>query len=95
MDSLDFQKDLISNQYQMMCEAVAHDIVFNTGDTYPFDFPEQVAKDTIKYIKESHFLSDFEKTVRDYFTMNNLELNYKTIADDITKYCNKLNENLI
>lgn len=71
----------IEQLYLIMCEAVADDL--KNDD---FDMIGDFAKQTIENIKIQNFLSDFEKTVRDYFNDRNMPLNYETLASDIGKF---------
>lgn len=71
----------IEQLYLIMCEAVADDL--KNDD---FDMVGDFAKQTIENIKTQNFLSDFEKTVRDYFKDRNMPLNYETLASDIGKF---------
>lgn len=71
----------IESLYQTMCEAVAEDLK-DIDDLALGDF----AKETIQAIQNQQFLSDFEKTVRDYFKEKKLALVYETLASDIGKF---------
>lgn len=75
----------IEKYYNEMCESVAYDIKNNSdGDVY--ELAEGTAKNAIESIKKESFLSDFEKTVRDYFNEKKLTLCYETLESDIIKY---------
>ena len=74
----------INKQYWDMCEAVAYEVKENTLD---YDmYVDDLAQDTVKAIKTQNCISDFEKTVRDYFKENELELNCEKLAEDIKKF---------
>ena len=83
MKRLKYASD-IEKLYLLMCEAVAEEIKENTKDYE--GYCDTLVKDTIKAIETQQFLSDFEKTVRDYFKDKNIPLNYKTLFDDINKF---------
>ena len=70
----------IEKFYLTMCEAVAEDL--KNENIIVEDF----AKQTIENIEKQNFLSDFEKTVRDYFKDKNIPLNYEKLAIDIDKF---------
>jgi len=74
----------IEKLYLTMCEAVAEEIKENSDDYN--GYCDCLAQDTIKAIKNQQFLSDFEKTVRDYFKEKNMPLNYETLVNDIDKF---------
>lgn len=73
----------IEKQYFVMCEAVAYDIV-NDPDIN-IDVHE-LAVETINAIGTQYFLSDFEKTVRDYFREKNMPLDSTILFNDISKF---------
>lgn len=74
----------VEQLYLIVCEAVAEEIKENTKDYE--GYCDTLVKDTIKAIETQNFLSDFEKTVRDYFKDRNMPLNYETLASDIGKF---------
>lgn len=83
MKRLKYASD-IEQLYLTMCEAVADEVKENSEDHT--GYCDCLAQDTIKAIKNQQFLSDFEKTVRDYFEEKNIPLNYETLASDIDKF---------
>jgi hypothetical protein len=77
----------MEKQYFVMCEAVAYDVINNTkNDADPYEIAEDIAKQAIEAVGGQEFLSDFEKTVRDYFKEKGLAMSYETLASDIAKY---------
>lgn len=81
MKRLKRQSSEIETLYNMMCETIICDLG-DVNESVVVDF----AKQTIDAIKNQSFLSDFEKTVKDYFEERKLKLTYETLADDIGKY---------
>lgn len=74
--------DDIENQYNTMCDAIAYDI---SNDEIKGGLSGLV-KETIYSIENRNYLSDFEKTVRDYFKEKGLTLTNEILEKDIAKY---------
>ena len=76
-------KEKINNFYHLKCESIADELYHSDGNISEF------IQDTIENIEntnERDFLSNYEKIVYDYFTMNDFELSFEQLSNDIYKY---------
>jgi len=75
----------VNEKYQSLCQLIAQELK-NDFDSDYGDYVDQIAKDKIETIQNRGFLTETEKTIRDYFLVNNFPLDHETLASDIFKY---------